>query len=215
MRLFRKKWPRPWATGGAGIGKPDFPLRLGGMDNDTVARTHPTGDARGAIDSHRAFWATIYLGCPSAEKDTKALQDPRRRQDALWRASILRSRLGDVQAPDERQAEAAAVTEFRLDDEQRKRLVVQERGIKRPWSGRYSESAVSGSSQSPLILSPFPLICLFRNRGSRASSGSQSCTVHNHRYAPEGRAFDSSCQYQPDNSHSPPTASAPTHRARL
>jgi hypothetical protein len=47
-----------------------------------------------------------------------------------WRVSILRSRshyLGDVQAPDERQAEAAAVTEFRLDDEQRKRLGVRER----------------------------------------------------------------------------------------
>jgi len=47
-----------------------------------------------------------------------------------WRVSILRSRshyLGDVQALDERQAEGAAVTEFGLDDEQRKRLVVQAR----------------------------------------------------------------------------------------
>jgi hypothetical protein len=34
----------------------------------------------------------------------------------------------DVQAPDERAAEAAAVTQFSLSDEQRKRLVVQERG---------------------------------------------------------------------------------------
>ena len=44
-----------------------------------------------------------------------------------WRVSLLRQRahyLSDVQATDE--AEAAAVTEF-LDDEQRKRLVVQER----------------------------------------------------------------------------------------
>jgi hypothetical protein len=32
-----------------------------------------------------------------------------------------------VQSPDERAAEAAAVTEFKLSDEQRKRLVVQER----------------------------------------------------------------------------------------
>ena len=47
-----------------------------------------------------------------------------------WRVAILRSRayyLGDVQASDERAAETAAVTEFNLDDEQRKRLVVQER----------------------------------------------------------------------------------------
>jgi hypothetical protein len=47
-----------------------------------------------------------------------------------WRASVLRSRtqyLGDVQAPDESAAEAAAVTEFDLSDEQRKRLMVQER----------------------------------------------------------------------------------------
>jgi hypothetical protein len=65
-----------------------------------------------------------------------ALRSPRprasRKADKLrnWRVSILRSPshyLGDVQAPDERQAEAAAVTEFLLDDEQRKRLVVQER----------------------------------------------------------------------------------------
>jgi hypothetical protein len=64
-----------------------------------------------------------------------ALRNPpraSRKADKLrnWRVSILRSRshyLGDVQAPDERQAEAAAVTEFLLDDEQRKRLVVQER----------------------------------------------------------------------------------------
>ena len=47
-----------------------------------------------------------------------------------WRVSVLRSRaryLGDVQAYDERAAEAAAVSEFKLSDEQRKRLLVQER----------------------------------------------------------------------------------------
>jgi hypothetical protein len=47
-----------------------------------------------------------------------------------WRVAILRNRaqyLGDVQAPDERAAETAAVAEFNLSDEQRKRLVVQER----------------------------------------------------------------------------------------
>ena len=47
-----------------------------------------------------------------------------------WRVSILRNRareLGNVQARDEKAAEAAGIAEFRLDEEQRKRLVVQER----------------------------------------------------------------------------------------
>jgi hypothetical protein len=47
-----------------------------------------------------------------------------------WRVAILRQRakhLGDVQAPDQKAAEAAAIAEFNLDDEQRRRLVVQER----------------------------------------------------------------------------------------
>jgi F0F1-type ATP synthase delta subunit len=46
------------------------------------------------------------------------------------RVSILRQRaqvVGSVRAKDERAAEAAAVSEFNLSDEQRKRLVVQER----------------------------------------------------------------------------------------
>jgi hypothetical protein len=47
-----------------------------------------------------------------------------------WRVSILRARaqyLGDVHAPDQKAAEAAAIAEFKLDEEQRKRLVVRER----------------------------------------------------------------------------------------
>ena len=47
-----------------------------------------------------------------------------------WRVSVLRARgeyLGDVQAPDQKAAEAAAVTQFDLSEEQRKRLVVRER----------------------------------------------------------------------------------------
>jgi hypothetical protein len=46
------------------------------------------------------------------------------------RVSILRARaqyIGDVHAPDQKSAEAAAVAEFKLDQEQRKRLVVRER----------------------------------------------------------------------------------------
>jgi hypothetical protein len=46
-----------------------------------------------------------------------------------WRVSILRARahyLGTVKAPDARAAEAAAVKQFLLDDEQRRRLAVRE-----------------------------------------------------------------------------------------
>jgi hypothetical protein len=46
-----------------------------------------------------------------------------------WRISILRSRaqyIGTVKAPDARAAEAAAITQFGLDDEQRKRLAARE-----------------------------------------------------------------------------------------
>jgi hypothetical protein len=47
-----------------------------------------------------------------------------------WRVSIIRKRgryLGTVEAPNDKAAEAAAVAEFELSDEQRRRLVVQER----------------------------------------------------------------------------------------
>ena len=47
-----------------------------------------------------------------------------------WRISILRQRahnLGIIEAPDAKTAEAEAVKLFRLTDEQRKRLAVQER----------------------------------------------------------------------------------------
>jgi len=47
-----------------------------------------------------------------------------------WRVSVIRKRsqyLGTVEARNEKAAEAAAVAEFDLSDEQRRRLVVQER----------------------------------------------------------------------------------------
>jgi hypothetical protein len=47
-----------------------------------------------------------------------------------WYVSIIRKRgqyLGTVEAPNEKAAEAAAVAESDLTDEQRRRLVVQER----------------------------------------------------------------------------------------
>ena len=48
-----------------------------------------------------------------------------------WRVSIIRKSgqvLGIVEAPDLKKAEAAAVRAFMLTEEQRKRLIVQERG---------------------------------------------------------------------------------------
>jgi hypothetical protein len=48
-----------------------------------------------------------------------------------WRASLVRKRarvLGDVEALARQDAEAAAIKKFKLDDEQRSRLVLQERG---------------------------------------------------------------------------------------
>lgn len=47
-----------------------------------------------------------------------------------WRVLILRERmqyLGTVEAPNEKTAKAAAVAEFNLTDEQRRRLIVQAR----------------------------------------------------------------------------------------
>jgi hypothetical protein len=47
-----------------------------------------------------------------------------------WRVSLIRKRgqyLGTVEAANEKAAEAAAVAEFDLSDEQRQRLVIQQR----------------------------------------------------------------------------------------
>jgi hypothetical protein len=47
-----------------------------------------------------------------------------------WRVSLIRKHgqyLGTVEAPNEKAAQAAAVAEFDLSDEQRRRLVVQQR----------------------------------------------------------------------------------------
>jgi len=61
----------------------------------------------------------------SAEKKSPAVRH------RSWRVSLIRKRaqvLGDVEAPNREAAEAAAVWTFNLSDEQRSRLVVQERG---------------------------------------------------------------------------------------
>jgi hypothetical protein len=60
-----------------------------------------------------------------------ANSNPRAAASRSWRVSLIRKRaqfLGVVQAPSREVAEAAAVSVFSLTNEQRKRLVVQERG---------------------------------------------------------------------------------------
>jgi hypothetical protein len=47
-----------------------------------------------------------------------------------WRVIIMRSRgeyLGSVEAPDRERAEAVAIKQFALDDDQRRRLLIRER----------------------------------------------------------------------------------------
>jgi hypothetical protein len=63
----------------------------------------------------------------SLHSRTKAKTSDRVRS---WRASLIRKRsqvLGDVEAPSREAAEAAAVRMFNLNEQQRSRLVVQER----------------------------------------------------------------------------------------
>jgi hypothetical protein len=46
-----------------------------------------------------------------------------------WRVALMRSRthyLGVVYAPDEKSAEAAAIAEYKIGEEQRRRLIVRE-----------------------------------------------------------------------------------------
>jgi hypothetical protein len=57
------------------------------------------------------------------------MKRPSKRPERMRRASLIRAkaeRLGTVYAPDREAAEAAAVEQFKLNDEQRKRLVIQE-----------------------------------------------------------------------------------------
>ena len=77
------------------------------------------------------FYRHDYLfGMSSAPKKRPPSKRPAAAKLRSWRVSILRQRaqrLGDVEAPDAKSAEVAAVAQFNLSEEQRKRLVVQER----------------------------------------------------------------------------------------
>jgi hypothetical protein len=76
--------------------------------------------------------ATYFIRSMSSRSRIRksANTNPRGTASRSWRASLIRQRaqvLGIVEAPSREAAEAAAVKAFNLDDEQRSRLVVQER----------------------------------------------------------------------------------------
>jgi len=69
-----------------------------------------------------------YLAGVSRRTNPKKLLRPAKLRS--WRVSLIRKRgqyLGTVEASNEKTAETAAVAEFDLSDEQRRRLVVRER----------------------------------------------------------------------------------------
>jgi hypothetical protein len=85
-------------------------------------------DMEATLRAHglRAVNGPLFLRHATRRKDTRAKLAARMRS---WRVSLLRGRahyLGNVDAPDERAAEVAAVAQFQLSDEQRKRLAVRE-----------------------------------------------------------------------------------------
>jgi hypothetical protein len=74
--------------------------------------------------------ATYFTRSMSSRPRKPSNTNPRAIASRSWRASLIRKKaqvLGDVEAPSREAAEAAAVKAFNLDDEQRSRLVVQER----------------------------------------------------------------------------------------
>jgi hypothetical protein len=57
------------------------------------------------------------------------MKRPIKNRDRAWRVSLVKKKaehLGILHAPDREAAEAAAVAEFSLNDERRKRIVLQE-----------------------------------------------------------------------------------------
>ena len=61
---------------------------------------------------------------------SKRTNSPKPAKLRRWRVIIIRSKgeyLGPVEAPDRERAEAVAIKEFALDDDQRGRLLIRER----------------------------------------------------------------------------------------
>jgi len=62
------------------------------------------------------------------KKKPTAKKKPKAEKLRSWRASLMRSRgqrLGIVYAADEKSAEATAIAEFKIGEEQRRRLIVR------------------------------------------------------------------------------------------
>jgi hypothetical protein len=98
-------------------------------------RTRPSKAVGGrpSPDSTRSRNRRYDFVAMSSRPRTRQLanNNPRAAASRSWRASLIRKRaqvLGDVEAPSREAAEAAAVRTFNLTDEQRSRIVVQERG---------------------------------------------------------------------------------------
>jgi hypothetical protein len=92
---------------------------------NATAREGPLGGNPGGPSDSRP---QAYLG------NMKKPRPPQKKATAdklrSWRVSVLRARMqnrGDVQAPDQRSAEAEAARQFNLSDDERKRPVVQAR----------------------------------------------------------------------------------------
>jgi hypothetical protein len=92
VRNSPNEWPRPWATGGAGDRiNLMAPLRLGGMDRQTITQAHRTYDARRTIDSHCGFRVTICRVVPPPTKKIRP-KKPTAAKLRSWRVSVLRRR---------------------------------------------------------------------------------------------------------------------------
>jgi hypothetical protein len=112
------------------------------MLNDAVARVvpdvHAEGEVRLAFHGQARLdspWPVgIYTPSCRVPRGVNPMKSVRKRPAATklrsWRVSILRAgahHLGTIEAPDQRAAAAFAVKTFGLSEEQRRRLVVQER----------------------------------------------------------------------------------------
>jgi hypothetical protein len=82
-------------------------------------------DHKGYFPALANLHCSHYLAAVSRRISPKKPANPR-----SWRVIIMRSKgeyLGSIEAPDRERAEAVAVKQFALDDDQRRRLLIRER----------------------------------------------------------------------------------------
>ena len=98
-----------------------------GVISSRVARDSTT--SKGSLRSAFRLVAPPVQGCRPARMKT-ARKKPTAAKLRSWRVIIMRSKgeyLGSVEAPDRERAEAVAIKQFELDDDQRRRLLIRER----------------------------------------------------------------------------------------